>query len=122
MPIYEYLCPTCGLFEEMRKVSDPVLSVCPSGHTGVERKISAGGFILKGSGWYVTDYARKGADGGKGGDAAKGADGGKAGKADQPSSGSGEATSSSKPAGSGESAGEPKRTGESKAAPARSGS
>jgi putative FmdB family regulatory protein len=63
MPIYEYICPTCGAFEEMQKVSEPALTHCPSGHAGVERKISAGGFILKGSGWYVTDYARKGANG-----------------------------------------------------------
>ena len=59
MPIYEYICPTCGVFEEMRKVSDPSLTVCPRGHAGVQRKMSASGFILKGSGWYVTDYAGK---------------------------------------------------------------
>lgn len=59
MPIYEYVCPTCGTFEEMQKFSDPVLTACPRGHAGVERKISASGFILKGAGWYVTDYARK---------------------------------------------------------------
>ncbi|HEY8370141.1 MAG TPA: zinc ribbon domain-containing protein [Thermodesulfobacteriota bacterium] len=64
MPIYEYVCPTCGTFEEMQKFSDPVLTVCPQGHGGVERKISASGFILKGSGWYITDYARKGNSGG----------------------------------------------------------
>lgn len=61
MPIYEYVCPTCGEFERMQKISEPALTVCPMGHAGVERKISATGFILKGSGWYVTDYARKGA-------------------------------------------------------------
>jgi putative FmdB family regulatory protein len=63
MPIYEYVCPTCGTFEQMQKVSEPALTHCPRGHAGVERKISAAGFILKGSGWYVTDYARKGTNG-----------------------------------------------------------
>lgn len=63
MPIYEYVCPTCGEFEQMQKITEPVLTVCPLGHAGVERKISAAGFILKGSGWYITDYQRKGANG-----------------------------------------------------------
>ncbi|HWP34092.1 MAG TPA: zinc ribbon domain-containing protein [Thermodesulfobacteriota bacterium] len=60
MPIYEYVCPTCGAFEHMQKISEPALTVCPQGHDGVQRKISPAGFILKGTGWYLTDYARKG--------------------------------------------------------------
>jgi putative FmdB family regulatory protein len=71
MPIYEYVCPTCGTFEQMQKVSEPALTHCPRGHAGVERKISAAGFILKGSGWYVTDYARKGANGNRATDKSK---------------------------------------------------
>lgn len=63
MPIYEYVCPTCGEFELMQKITEPVPAVCPRGHAGVERKISVTGFILKGSGWYITDYQRKGANG-----------------------------------------------------------
>jgi putative FmdB family regulatory protein len=81
MPIYEYACPTCGEFEQMRKITEPVLTVCPKGHAGIERKISAAGFILKGSGWYLTDYARKGTNG-AGASNGSGA-GGKSGKAEK---------------------------------------
>lgn len=83
MPIYEYVCPTCGVFEEMQKVSDPVLTACPKGHAGVERKMSVSGFILKGSGWYVTDYARRSNGAGvKDGQSAAGASSDKAGGSD----------------------------------------
>ncbi len=58
MPIYEYACPDCGhLGEHMQKLADAPLSVCPScGKTNYVKKISAAGFALKGSGWYVTDF------------------------------------------------------------------
>jgi putative FmdB family regulatory protein len=92
MPIYEYDCPTCGTFEEMQKFSDPVLTVCPKGHTGVERRISASGFILKGSGWYATDYARKGG----GGDGAK-PNGASTGKSEAAPSGDARSSAESKP-------------------------
>lgn len=84
VPIYEYVCPTCGVFEEMQKISDPVLTACPKGHAGVERKMSVSGFILKGSGWYVTDYARKRSNGAgvKDGQSAGGASSDKAGGSD----------------------------------------
>ena len=52
MPLYEYQCRQCGeLSEVMQRVSDPPLASCPS---------CAPAFQFKGSGWYVTDYARKG--------------------------------------------------------------
>ncbi len=80
MPIYEYDCPTCGEFEQMQKINEPALTVCPKGHAGVERKISAAGFILKGSGWYLTDYGR----GGNGAGVRNGSGaGGKSGKAEK---------------------------------------
>jgi len=58
MPIYEYRCPSCGFQKEhLQKMSDEPLSVCPScGTTGYAKLLSAAGFQLKGSGWYVTDF------------------------------------------------------------------
>jgi putative FmdB family regulatory protein len=66
MPIYEYRCDQCGVFEEMQRITDPPLSRCPTCHRKVRRLISSTSFQLKGTGWYVTDYARSGAgNGGK---------------------------------------------------------
>ena len=76
MPIYEYECSKCGkVFEAMQKVTDKPLARCKYCNGKVERLISNTSFQLKGSGWYVTDYARKpAADSGESGDksAAKG--------------------------------------------------
>ena len=60
MPIYEYACEHCGVFEEMQRINDPALAKCPKCKRKVRRLISQTSFQLKGSGWYVTDYARKG--------------------------------------------------------------
>jgi putative FmdB family regulatory protein len=65
MPIYEYRCEHCGDFEEMQRITDPPLARCPKCRRKVRRLISNTSFQLKGSGWYVTDYARSG--GGNGG-------------------------------------------------------
>ena len=66
MPIYEYRCEHCGDFEEMQRITDPPLPRCPKCHRKVRRLISNTSFQLKGSGWYVTDYARSGSgNGGK---------------------------------------------------------
>ncbi len=70
MPIYEYACRACGAQREvMQKVSESPLTQCPAcGAEAFEKKISAAGFQLKGSGWYVTDFrggARKDAAGGE---------------------------------------------------------
>jgi putative FmdB family regulatory protein len=59
MPIYEYKCNRCGVFEAMRGIRDAPLRKCPTCKGKVERQISRGSFILKGSGWYATDYASK---------------------------------------------------------------
>lgn len=59
MPIYEYKCANCGVFEEMQKISDPPVKRCPKCKGKVERIVSRTSFVLKGSGWYATDYARK---------------------------------------------------------------
>ena len=61
MPLYEYECQSCHRrFEKIRKFSDPPLEVCPHCGGRLEKLISSPAFHLKGSGWYATDYARKG--------------------------------------------------------------
>jgi putative FmdB family regulatory protein len=62
MPNYEYLCKKCGhRFEEIRKFSDKHPKKCPECGGVLELVISAPAVQFKGSGWYVTDYAKKGA-------------------------------------------------------------
>ncbi len=62
MPLYEYLCKKCGhRFEKIRKFSDKQLRKCPECGGVIEQVISAPAVQFKGSGWYVTDYAKKGA-------------------------------------------------------------
>ncbi|MGA7558719.1 MAG: zinc ribbon domain-containing protein [Terriglobales bacterium] len=62
MPNYEYLCKKCGhRFEEIRKFSDRHPRKCPECGGVLEQVISAPAVQFKGSGWYVTDYAKKGA-------------------------------------------------------------
>lgn len=62
MPLYEYQCRKCGhRFERMRKFSDPPVKKCPECGAAVQRLLSPPAVQFKGSGWYVTDYARKGA-------------------------------------------------------------
>ena len=58
MPIYAYRCEACGHAKDvLQKMSDPVLSVCPACQASSFRKqLTAAGFQLKGSGWYVTDF------------------------------------------------------------------
>ena len=62
MPLYEYECAKDGRFELIRKFSDPPVSVCPTCGRKVEKLFSSPAFQFKGTGWYVTDYAKK--DGG----------------------------------------------------------
>ena len=58
MPIYAYRCTTCGHAQDvLQKMSDPVLTVCPAcGAAAYTKQVTAAGFQLKGSGWYVTDF------------------------------------------------------------------
>ncbi len=60
MPIYEYGCKNCGHeWEDIQRITDDPQTVCPScGEPRAQRLISQTSFILKGSGWYVTDYGR----------------------------------------------------------------
>ena len=62
MPLYEYQCDACGhIFELIQKFSDAHPSTCPScGAPGVRKLLSSPAIQFKGSGWYITDYARKG--------------------------------------------------------------
>jgi putative FmdB family regulatory protein len=62
LPLYEYQCRKCGRhFEKIRKFSDPPLRTCEKCGGQLERLVSAPAIQFKGSGWYVTDYAKKGA-------------------------------------------------------------
>jgi putative FmdB family regulatory protein len=68
MPTYEYMCKECGHgFEVTQSMSDAALTDCPQcGRSALEKMISGGGFILKGGGWYVTDFKNpSGKDSGK---------------------------------------------------------
>ena len=58
MPIYAYKCESCGHRQDvLQKVSDPVLGTCPAcGAQSFVKQVTAAGFQLKGSGWYVTDF------------------------------------------------------------------
>ena len=62
VPIYEYRCLECGFQDEfLQKVSEPPKTVCPScGKESFKKLVSAAGFQLKGSGWYVTDFRNSG--------------------------------------------------------------
>jgi putative FmdB family regulatory protein len=115
MPIYAYRCETCGYAKDvLQKISDPVLSVCPNcGASTFRKQVTAAGFQLKGSGWYVTDFRggdKKGGAKPAGDDApaAPAADGGTSGSVAGSSAG-GEAAPAPAPAAS-----------EKKAAPAAS--
>jgi putative FmdB family regulatory protein len=72
MPIYEYLCQSCGFGKDvLQKLSDAPLTDCPQCGTDQYRKqISAAGFRLKGQGWYETDF-KTGSKKNLAGDAAK---------------------------------------------------
>ena len=63
MPTYEYQCQKCGTFETTQRITDKPLGRCPTCKGKVKKLISNTSFQLKGTGWYVTDYARKGQNG-----------------------------------------------------------
>ena len=63
VPLYEYECESCGhRFEMLQKVADSPLTSCVKCEGKVERLLSSPAIQFKGTGWYVTDYARKGQD------------------------------------------------------------
>jgi len=60
LPLYEYECQKCGArFERIQKFSDPLLRTCEKCGGELERLVSPSALHFKGSGWYITDYARK---------------------------------------------------------------
>jgi putative FmdB family regulatory protein len=63
MPLYEYECDACGSrFEQIQKFSDPPLEVCVKcGEKKIHKLVSSPAIQFKGSGWYINDYAKKGA-------------------------------------------------------------
>ncbi|MCO1348490.1 zinc ribbon domain-containing protein (plasmid) [Burkholderia vietnamiensis] len=78
MPIYAYRCEACGFAKDvLQKMSDAPLSQCPEcGKDAFRKQVTAAGFQLKGSGWYVTDFR-----GGSGGTSAPASTSGEAGSA-----------------------------------------
>ncbi len=63
MPLYEYQCDTCAhRFEVIQKFSDAAIEVCPKCGGPVKKLLSSPAIQFKGSGWYITDYAKKGSD------------------------------------------------------------
>src|SRR5690606_40148742 len=66
MPIYAYKCSACGHAQDvLQKMSDAPLSVCPEcGQSSYAKQVTAAGFQLKGSGWYVTDFRNNGSGSG----------------------------------------------------------
>jgi len=69
MPLYEYQCESCNhRFERIQKYVDPPIDTCPNCGGKTRKLFSSPAIQFKGTGWYITDYARKGSsDGGKGG-------------------------------------------------------
>ena len=61
MPLYEYQCDACAhRFEVIQKFSDAPIDVCPKCGGAVKKLLSSPAIQFKGTGWYITDYARKG--------------------------------------------------------------
>jgi len=101
MPIYAYKCAACGHTQDvLQKISDASLTVCPAcGAAAFAKQVTAAGFQLKGSGWYVTDFRDKGSGKSKPADdkPADGA-GAQAAKPDSAPAGAGGAGGDGKPA------------------------
>jgi putative FmdB family regulatory protein len=68
VPLYEYQCGRCGRFEVIRKFSDVPLTICPTCGQEIQKLFSAPAIQFKGTGWYITDYARKSSGADKGGE------------------------------------------------------
>jgi len=101
MPLYEYECKKCGhRFEKIQKFSDKMVKKCPECGGQVEQMISAPAVQFKGSGWYVTDYAKKSSSPGSSG---AGDSASKEKKDDKPKSDSGSKDGSAKESSSKES-------------------
>jgi putative FmdB family regulatory protein len=103
MPIYAYRCAACGHAKDvLQKLSDAPLAICPAcGAPRFEKQVTAAGFQLKGSGWYVTDFRE-----------------GSAKKADKPADAAADKTADAKPAADGAAAASAPAAAPAAAAPA----
>jgi putative FmdB family regulatory protein len=112
LPLYEYQCDRCGRFEVIQKYSDKRLKACKKCGGPVQKLPSAPAIQFKGTGWYVTDYARK-----SGGEDSKGKEGkeGKEGKDTAASSASGSSDASSSKSDAGKSDAGKRDSGKSEA-------
>jgi len=97
MPLYEYQCEACShRFERIQKFSDPPIETCPTCGGTVRKLISSPAIQFKGSGWYITDYAKKpSGDGKNSGDGKSSGDGAKSAASSGTSSTSDTASTSS---------------------------
>jgi putative FmdB family regulatory protein len=96
MPIYEYHCQKCGVFEVTQRITENPLTTCPTCQGDVRRLISLTSFVLKGSGWYATDYARSnGKDEASGGSTSKEGTASTSGSSDTPAAASPEPSKTS---------------------------
>jgi putative FmdB family regulatory protein len=112
VPLYEYQCAQCGRFELIQKFSDEPLRACPTCGKEVQKLLSSPAIQFKGSGWYITDYARKGKSGG-------GAEGSKNGNTESGASSEGK-SDSGKDAGKSESSTSSKAESKSDSTPTNS--
>jgi len=82
VPIYAYKCSACGHAKDvLQKMSDAPLTTCPEcGQSTFSKQVTAAGFQLKGSGWYVTDFRGGGTNGAGSGSAAAKSDSGSTGQ------------------------------------------
>ncbi len=98
MPLYEYECGDCEhRFERIQKFSDALVSTCPSCGGTVRKLLSSPAIQFKGTGWYITDYARKpsgGQEAASGGEASSGNDSSKKAAESKDGKSSGSASSS----------------------------
>ncbi|KAA1014899.1 zinc ribbon domain-containing protein [Paraburkholderia panacisoli] len=103
MPIYAYRCESCGFGKDvLQKMSDPQLTQCPEcGKDTFRKQVTAAGFQLKGSGWYVTDF--RGGNGGAGAPAKPDANGASNGASETAAATNGAAKSDTAPAAAGSS-------------------
>jgi putative FmdB family regulatory protein len=87
MPLYEYECESCHhRFEKIQKFSDPPEEVCPKCGGRVRKLLSSPAIQFKGSGWYITDYAKKSSSGSDSGKAAASTDKADGSKSEKPDS------------------------------------
>ena len=106
MPLYEYQCESCDhRFERIQKFSDPHADTCPVCGGAVKKLVSSPAIQFKGSGWYITDYAKKSS----GGDVKPAASSGDASSSSSPSEGSSGSTTSAKESKDSTSASTPKK-------------